>query len=268
MDRQLKHETAQMVKSDYMAEAITDGTTKAIVRQLVVESERKYKDLVENALVGIYVVNAKQVLYANPYLLNLLGYSESDYPKLTLDDFIEPSYLKVVIERAQQRMAGDNSPQSSVFKLICKDGRVIDVCSRGVKCIYQGEPAVLGTLLDITEQKADRAKLREFKATLDEAPVAIMHVDKSERITYCNKHLAALLRCDQRDIAGVQLVSLIEHLDPESLVTEIMQACRKKSWNGTIKLTLLPDDTLQAKATPIVNENGELKGMSLYLIKR
>jgi len=257
-----------MAKSDFLAETITDNATQTIVRQLVVESERKYKTLVENALVGIYVINDKKVLYANPFLLDLLGYSESDYPNLTIDAFIEPSYVKTIVERTQKRMAGDNDPRCSIFKLVCKDGRVVDVCSKGLKCTYQGESAILGTLIDITEQKADQAKLRELETILDEAPLAIIHVDESERVTYCNKHIASLLNCDHRDIPGNLLAGLIDNENPQKLVSDIIQACRKKSWSGTLKFKLLPDDLFDAKATPIVNGDGEFRGIVLYLMQR
>jgi len=115
-----------MIKSKFLEEAITDNETQNVVRQLVVESERKYRTLVDNALVGIYIIDQNHIHYANPYLLNLLGYSVDECSRLSLQDIIEPRSCKEVYERISKRMMGETNSDCLEFKIICKDGQIID----------------------------------------------------------------------------------------------------------------------------------------------
>lgn len=258
-----------MTKSEFLEEEITDDATQNVVRQLVVESERKYRTLVDNALVGIYIIDQTQIHFANPHLQNLLGYSEDERSGLSLQDIIEPRFCKEVYERISKRMAGETSQDCSEFKMICKDGRIIDVRSRGVRCMFHGKPAILGTIIDVTEQKQTEARLIELETTLDEVPIPIIRIDTAGRITYANNQVSSILGCDRSEIFGNPIARLVQLQNSEESIAEVLMKHRRTQWRGLVRLTgtdgQVPEYT--AIARPSISGNGVNVGTTLHLLE-
>ena len=70
-----------------------------------------YESLVEQALVGVYVVQDGRIVYANPRLGELFGYRVDDLLALpSVDALIDPDERVTSMNRAGQRLTGSTPP--------------------------------------------------------------------------------------------------------------------------------------------------------------
>jgi PAS domain S-box-containing protein len=129
---------------------VSDITTQ----KTLIESEVKFKSLVENSLVGVYLIQDYIFKYVNPKLAELFGYSQEDLiEKKGPRDLTYPDDWPIVKENLRKRFEGKAESINYTFRGQKKSGEVFDVEVFGSRIIYNGKPAVVGTLLDITERK-------------------------------------------------------------------------------------------------------------------
>jgi len=170
--------------------------------KMLQESERKFKNLAEKSIVGIYVIQDFVFKYVNAKLAEIFGYKVKELIGITgPQQVVHPEDWPMVKNNIQKRILGEVKSIQSQFKGIRKDGQVIFVEVYGSGTIYEGKPAVIGTLLDITERKKvedELKRLNEFnKAIIDNAPVAIFTLDKNGVFTSVNPALAKLSGLDE-----------------------------------------------------------------------
>lgn len=149
------------------------------VEVALAQSEERFRVAAEEALVGIYIIQDEKLRYVNPAMAHFLGYEPHE-----LIDTVSPLELVVaedrqgVARRTQQRLAGIPAQAPHCFKGLRRDGRELILESIGRRVQYQGRPAVIGTIVDVTDRQ---------RATLE--------------ITRRNRQLQALLAINQH-LAG------------------------------------------------------------------
>jgi len=258
-----------MENSDFLNEQITDNGTQKIVRMLVVESEQKYKSLVENALVGIYIINAKKILYANPYLLDMIGYTAEELETVSLQDVIAPKSWSSVSDRVRRRLSDRSQIEEYEIQLRHKQGHLIDAHVRGVKCTYLSEPAVLGTLVNITDRLKTMAELLDYRKLLDYAPHAFLSIDSYGMITSVNQKCAELFNLKQWEILGKQLSYFLAGNSTDLAVNGILAKCDSRGeFKGQLSF-LTEDKTLpevKMKAYALRDMDGKFRGVGLYIL--
>lgn len=85
----------------------TDITARKQMDIALLESEARFKGLVEQSLVGIYMLDAGHILYANPRMCEMLGYSHEEMLRLSPEDITWPEYRPTVRENIRKRLAGE-----------------------------------------------------------------------------------------------------------------------------------------------------------------
>lgn len=131
---------------------------------LVVEESTKFRALVEQSLVGIYIVQDGFFRYVNPGFLGLFGYDSAEelvdvVPAIQL---IVPEDRPLVEENIRRRIEGTMDSTRYSFGAYKCDGSVIIVDAHGRRIEYQGRPAIIGTLVDITEMRRSKEELKQL----------------------------------------------------------------------------------------------------------
>lgn len=162
------------------------------------ESEGKFRDLTEKSLVGVYLIQDDVFKYVNPRFTEIHGYeAEEIVDRVSPEHLVVPEDWPFVKKSLEDRTTGKVTSVHHQFREITKTGKVINVEVYGSRTLYQGRPAVIGTLLDITERKGAEDELRrlnEFNtALIDNAPIAIFTLDRKGAFTSINPAAAALL---------------------------------------------------------------------------
>ena len=126
------------------------------------ESENKFRDLSEKSLVGVYLIQDWAFRYANPRLAEIFGYTvEEVVGGMGPKDVVLPEDWHIVRENIRRRIAGEMTSIHFVFRLITREREIRNVEVYGSRTTYLGKPAVIGTLLDITERRRNEERLRQ-----------------------------------------------------------------------------------------------------------
>jgi two-component system cell cycle sensor histidine kinase/response regulator CckA len=126
------------------------------------QSEHKYRTLVDNIEDGVFLLQGPRVVFVNDAFARMVGVEAKAVIGTDFSGFIAPEDREVVMERYRRRQAGEEVPREYELRLLHADGRRrIDVYMHVGIIEYQGAPASLGTLRDLTERKRLEAQLRQ-----------------------------------------------------------------------------------------------------------
>jgi len=141
---------------------VKDITDRKQAEEALRESEKKFKDLVEKSNVGVYLIQDRVNRYVNARCAEILGYSvEEVIDKIGPKDTTFPEDWSPLEENIQKRTSGEVKFIHREFRIITKNKEIKNVEVFGSRTIYQGKPAVVGTMLDITERKRAEEALKE-----------------------------------------------------------------------------------------------------------
>ena len=130
--------------------------------------QETYRLLVEESLVGVYMIQDERLLYANRRLGELFGYTREEMLALpSVLDVIARSHKDTVRETMRKRLEGEIKEIEYTVRGVRKDGRLIHLDVRSVRAEHEGRPAVIGTMVDITSRKQFEDALRTL-ALVDE----------------------------------------------------------------------------------------------------
>ncbi|THB70887.1 MAG: diguanylate cyclase [Desulfovibrio sp.] len=139
---------------------------RATIEENLRQSEYQFRTLTETTSSGIFIIQNERILYINNAGEKIIGYSKDQLKTISFLKLVHPDHRDMVRKRAVSRMSGDESvPSRYEFKLLGKYNKSIWVDYTGTSMQYNGKPALLGTVVDITQRKAAQNKLQELATT-------------------------------------------------------------------------------------------------------
>ncbi|MBI4687832.1 MAG: PAS domain S-box protein [Nitrospirae bacterium] len=152
-----------------MIEILRDITKEKKTESLHKESEEMFEALAERSLVGIYLIQDKVFKYVNPQMSKLFGYAPEELiEKKGPFDLTHPDDRGLVMENIRKRISGEVKSINYGFRCVKKNGEVFNVEVYGSHTFYRGKPAVIGTIIDITERHKFEVELRNRIKELEE----------------------------------------------------------------------------------------------------
>ncbi|MDP2217851.1 MAG: PAS domain S-box protein [Methanolobus sp.] len=173
----------------------SDITEQRHSEQKIKVSEEKFRALFENAVDSIMILDMDyNILEVNPSLCDLLLYRKDEMLQLSRSDFIAPEYL----HKCKEYLVSALEKGHSVFETEClkKDGSRVPV-EMSIKVIeYEGKPAILSNVRDITERKQSERTLQEseekFRMLAENANDVIWTMDKNGKFLYVSPSVIKL----------------------------------------------------------------------------
>ncbi|MDY6837062.1 MAG: sigma 54-interacting transcriptional regulator [Thermodesulfobacteriota bacterium] len=157
----LKQVTNQMIES--VAREIRERKN---AEEALRESEAKYSGLLENSLTGIYIDQDGRIVFANRRFAEIYGYWRRTLIGMESWRLVHPDDRALTNEMRAKRLKGQPVPSEYEAKGLTKDGRTIWIIRRNKRIEYEGRPAVLGNIVDITQRKRAEQALREREEEL------------------------------------------------------------------------------------------------------
>jgi len=140
--------------------AVQDITDRKLAERALIESEEKYRNVVENSLIGFYIVKDGLFRYANRQFCEIVGYSYDEIvDKLGPLNVTHPDDVEMVAENLRKRMAGEAERIEYDLRTVRKDGKVVNLRVIGATTVYQGERALSGSIIDVTREKTLEGQL-------------------------------------------------------------------------------------------------------------
>ncbi len=140
--------------------SVVDVTPLKKAEDALKENEKKIRTILDNLPDLIVVHREATILYANPAMINTMGWLPEEILGHSIMEYIAPEYHSKVIEAMNARM-GQGLNQVYEIELINREGKRRVASVRGSVITFDGIPAIMNVLSDITESKDIQKALRE-----------------------------------------------------------------------------------------------------------
>ncbi|HOP85012.1 MAG TPA: PAS domain S-box protein [Syntrophorhabdaceae bacterium] len=127
----------------------------------LVESEGKYRILVEDINDGYFVNQDGIIVFANKAFCDLHGYTLNEMIGMRYSDLVAHQSLSMVKRLYERRVAGKDSKDLYMYFRRHKNGNIYPTENKVKGIIYQGKFAVAGICRDITERMETERRIRE-----------------------------------------------------------------------------------------------------------
>ncbi len=141
--------------------AIQDVTARKIAENALRENEQKYRMVIENANDAIFIAQDEAILFPNPRTLQLTGYTTEELARMPFTALIYPEDRQRVLDNYRKRLAGEQIPSTYTFRVINKQQRTLWGQISVVRIVWDGRPAALNFVRDITAEVELETELRE-----------------------------------------------------------------------------------------------------------
>jgi PAS domain S-box-containing protein len=191
----------------------------------LIESEKKYRTVVDNANEGIVVTQDGMLKFVNPQVKEFTGLSKGQNQVGSFLDFIHPDDRQMVIEHHRKRLAGEELPEIYNIRMIDQNGEIRWVQNNGVIVEWEGRPATLNFLLDITSRKQALDALAEseekYRLLFESDSDAVMIFDaETQQFEDANPATLDLLGYSKEEFLGLTVENISAEKDKTRIAVE------------------------------------------------
>jgi PAS domain S-box-containing protein len=207
-----------------------DITIIKFAERALIDSERKYRDLVHNALVGIFQTTiGGDILYVNEALSTILEF-ESPEAMMTsnvLTNYKDPGRRKVLIANLMKQHSVNNFE----FEALTKTGKTKTV----LLSASLSNDIISGMMMDITEFKKAEEKIAFLAQVLDTSPLSVIATNEYGKIFYVNPATKKLFGYKDTELLGKDPIILNANPDAENIRKSILKTVNQnKVWSGEL----------------------------------
>ena len=132
---------------------------KSIENELL-HSESKFKSLVEESLVGVYIVQNQKFTYVNPRFIEIFGYrSNEEIIGKDIHNFLGNGLETGILTNKSQILSDGKGSLHFEVDAVHRSGDIIKLEVYGSFLKYNVEDAIIGTVIDITEKSKIKNQL-------------------------------------------------------------------------------------------------------------
>jgi PAS domain S-box-containing protein len=261
-----------------IAELEKEETDRRQAEKDLIESEERYRIVIENSNDGMALVRGDEHIYMNRKFLEMFGYKTSDdFAGNLIYGSVHPDDRAMVVEYNRKRQKGEPIPSRYEFKGIKKDGTTIFVEVSAAAITYHGETCTLAYFRDITERKQTVDSLEHnrlmLEAIIEQSPVPMVVVSLPDLVVhYRNRAVTEILGVlDEPSYVGLNLHEVQKRktwqdLNSDGRPVDISQLPLARALRGEVVKNeeggiLRKDGTRRwvlSNATPVYNSAGEL----------
>jgi PAS domain S-box-containing protein/putative nucleotidyltransferase with HDIG domain len=224
---------------------IRDVTERKKAEDALRQSEKKYATLVESGNDGIVIIQDGLLKFANTQVYNTLGFSPEEVIGKPFTQFLAPGDIDLVSERYRRRVAGEDVPGRYEARLLAKDGREIMTELSANVIEYEGRPADMAIIRDITERKKAEDALGEseerYRSTLDGMMEGCQIIGFDWRYIYVNDALAKQGKRTKEELLGHTMMEMYPGIEDTELFTKLQDCMNKRISHQMENLFTFPD---------------------------
>ncbi|NVM23156.1 MAG: PAS domain S-box protein [Desulfobacterales bacterium] len=208
LERRVEDRTAELAKAN--EELKLEIEERKWAEEALLESEKKYSTLVENSLTGIYIDQDEKIVFANNRFAEIFGFTKEELIGIESWRLVHPEDRPLTRHLMARRLMGEDAPSEYEVRGLTKDGESMWIVKRNTRIEYQGKPAILGNVVNITEQKWAEEELNRADEELRDFVHIVSHDLKTPIIAI--QGFSSRLRKKYREKLGDKGLGYLEHI--------------------------------------------------------
>lgn len=224
--------------------ALRDITDRTRADEALRQSEALFRSLAETTDAAIFLFRGAHTLYVNPAACRITGYPYDELVAMPFWQTVHPDFRDLA--RARGLARGQGQPVLATYEvaILTKTGATRWLRYTGAAIDYQGEPAVLGTAIDITARREVEQALQESEArfrTLAQVSPASITVHVEDRLIYANPETVRQTGFSEEELKAIDFWSLL-HPDSVATMQQAYQRMRQGESVSGLKLQVRAKD--------------------------
>jgi PAS domain S-box-containing protein len=192
-----------------------------------IPSSDDFRAMIVNAPEGIIVYNAQTFMYLNPFAAERLGADATSLLGQPIMDFVHPDSKGFVVERLRRLAQTGTAGPAMDVRFVSRSGVVIPSEIVSVPMTFDGQPAILGLIRDISKRVDAEQALREskelFASAFQNSPLGMAFVSLDGRWLRTNKSLCELVGYTEEELLKSDFQSVTH---PEDLAEDKLLLAR------------------------------------------
>ncbi|CAM4011118.1 PAS domain S-box protein [Paenibacillus alkaliterrae] len=222
------------------------------------EKEYLYKSLVESVVAGVFVGYGNNVVFCNPCLAEMYGYTVEEMLTLAPHELLDGNELIKIKKNIRDAMVNGKKQFPIKCRGIKKDGSTIFLEGNGTIIMFNGHLSLLGTVQDVTFKHEQECMLRDsaklYQKMIKFVPEPIVVSDEGI-VVYVNKLAMQMIgACEDSEVIGKS-------------VFQFIHACKHERVVETMKQVMSTDDPTPYQERVIVCPDGRLLDVEISSIR-
>jgi PAS domain S-box-containing protein len=240
-----------------------DITERKRAERALRKSEEEYKELVDSSLTGIFIHQDQKYVFVNDTFAEMHGYRPEELVAKEPSSLIHPDERDDLTEIGSKRLRGEDVPEQYEVRRLRKDGETIWGEMMATVIEYEGRPAIMGNMIDITVRKQAERALREsekrFKSFLDDLSDIVYETDDLGNLTYANRAAEITAGIPRQDAIGGPFFPLFTR-ESQKVAIDVYQRTLKGE-SPEYELTFNNGRICHFKNQPRRGKNGKIMGV-------
>lgn len=236
-----------------------DITEGKLAEANLIESEEKYRNLVDRANDGICIIQDNIVKYVNNRLGEIWGGSSEEILNSNFTNHIHFDELHKLVNFFEIRLKGEKNNSIYETILLNKKGESVHVELSAGLITYQGENADLVFIRDISDRKDAEVEIKKLSAAVEQSPSIIIITDLQGNIEYVNKKFQEVTGYSGEESKGKNPSVLRTGFQSDEFYKELWETIKTgKLWTGEFHNKKKNKDLFWETASifPISDEKG------------
>lgn len=243
---------------------LQDISRRKEVEEALRLSERRHRELFLNAREAMFVIQDGQLVYFNPEVTGILGYTSEEIGSLPFTAFIHPDDREMVVNNYIRRLRGEQVLNNYQFRVIQADGGVRWIELNATLIEWDNWPATLNFTSDVTEKREAEQQLLELAEAVEQAADGIAITDLLGVHRYLNHAYAKILGCEKDELVGKRLRDVVDDEQLQAKYEQFMATVLAGGFvSGEIKRLSLEgtEQFISASATLLRDAQGQPTGI-------
>jgi PAS domain S-box-containing protein len=189
-----------------------------------------FQAMIERAPEAVIVYNFETFLYLNPFAAERLGADAASLVGQRILEFVHPDSKGLVVERLGQLARTGSAGPAMDIRFVSRSGEVIPAEIVNVPITFDGQPAILGLIRDISKRNDAERALREseelFANAFRHSPHGMAFVSLEGRWLRANESLCELLGYSEEELRKINFQTVTH---PEDVADDLTQLPRLAS---------------------------------------
>jgi PAS domain S-box-containing protein len=254
------------IAEDQVLIVVRNVTARKRAEEALLKSEGIYRQVVDSAAETILILQDGMIKMVNEMGTSMSGFSEQELLSKPFTTLIHPDDLAMVGERHQRRLRGEVVPNRYDFRVLAKDGSTKWVTVSAAATQWEGRPATLNLLTDITERRLAEETLRaseeKYRQLVELAQEGILMTDADAVVRFANPKMADMLGHNVDELVGKPLFQFLNGRAAELARGKFED--RRQGLVGLHDFDFLRNDgtliRVSMRSTPIKDKDGVFLG--------